>query len=269
MSASIRHEFGRTKRERDPRVPHMSALLAGQVLPAPPATVNNVAGMGSSFGMMLNDNLGDCTCAGFYHARQVWTYNANGTEVTEPDPDVEDLYEQACGYNPASSGPGPGGNEQHVLKFLLRTGAPIGPNGASRDKIVAFVEVDARNTDDVKRTINDCGVAYIGFPVPTNVTPDNKVWDYDPNAKMTNDGHCVVLVGYDANGATAISWGSLYTLTWAFVNKIVDEVYAIADQSWITATQKTPGGLTLAQLQQQMEGLKAEAVPAAGKSASA
>jgi len=263
--SGITHKFGRTKRSFDPRVPHMSALLAGKVLPPPPPSKSYLTNMPTSFGMMLNDNLSDCTCAAYYHARQVWTFNADGTEVTEPDLDVEDLYEQACGYKPQTPGAGPGGNEQHVLSFLFNTGAPIGANGQQRDKVIAFVEVDHRNSEDVKRTINDCGVAYIGFPVPTNVTPENKVWDYDPAAQMTGDGHAVVLAAYDANGATAISWGALYTLT--FISHIVDEVYAIADTSWVDAKGTTPAGLTVAELKAQMQALAAG--PGEGKTAKA
>jgi hypothetical protein len=53
-----------------------------------------------------------------------------------------------------------------VLAYLLRRGAPTGPEGQSRDRIDAFVEVDPRNPEDVKRTIQDCEVACIGFNVP-------------------------------------------------------------------------------------------------------
>ena len=54
-----------------------------------------------------------------------------------------------------------------------------------------------------------------------------------------------------------ISWGSYYTKTWAFFAKYVDEAYAIADTTWINAGGKPPAGLTLAELQQQMQALKA------------
>jgi hypothetical protein len=71
-------------------------------------------------------------------------------------------------------------------------------------------------------------------------------------------GHAVVLAGYSAQGARVISWGSYYTMTWDFFAKYVDEVYAIADQDWFDATGKTPGGLTLQQLQEQMQALKGD-----------
>jgi len=257
------HKLGRLHRTYDPRIPHMSALVAGQTLPPPPASVDYTKDMPANLGMMLNDSLGDCTCAAVYHAIQVWTFNAtNGAGmVTAPDPDVEQLYIRACGYNPRVSGEGPGGNEQHVLTYLLRNGAPYGPNAQSTHKIAAFIEVDPRNTDDVKRTINECGVSYIGFNVPQFIVPTNgpppAVWDVQDTDTTIVGGHAVVLAGYTAAGARLISWGQYYTMTWAFFAKYVDESYAIADSSWIGSGGKTPGGLTLAELELQMKALKA------------
>jgi hypothetical protein len=258
---SPKFKLGRTRRTFDPRVPHMSALLAGRTPPPPPPSVDNTADMPPNLGMMLNDTLGDCTCAAFYHALQVWSFNANPPMQTQPDPDVERLYELACGYNPRTPGEGPGGNEQHVLTYLLRQGAPVGPEGAARHKITAFVEVDPRNTDDVKRTIAECGLAYIGFNVPTFLMPPDQpppeVWDVQPGNSEIVGGHAVVLAGYDAGGARVISWGAYYTMTWAFFAQYVDEVYALADATWIASKGTTPAGLSLAQLEAQMQALKA------------
>ncbi|MGH7838822.1 MAG: hypothetical protein ACREQC_13510 [Candidatus Binataceae bacterium] len=126
-------KLGRMPRSFDPRVPHMSALAAGKTLPPPPPAVDYVGKMPANFGMMLNDQLGDCTCAAVYHAMQVWSFNAKGAEATQPDSDVLKLYEEACGYKPNNPNTDRGGNEQTVLKFLLQKGAPLGPNGSSRD----------------------------------------------------------------------------------------------------------------------------------------
>jgi hypothetical protein len=252
-------KFGRLHRSYNPRVPHLSALLAGQPPPAPPPAVDWTTGMPANLGMMLNDTLGDCTCAAVYHAMQVWSFNTQKRMVTWPDSDVKKLYIQACGYNPRVPGEGPGGNEQTVLTYLLNTGAPAGPTGTVHHKIAAFVEVDPRNTDDVKNTINECGLAYIGFNVPQSLQPPNApppaVWDYVPSQSNIIGGHAVILAGYDANGARVISWGQYYTMTWAFFAQFVDEVYAIADGGWVRQTGKTPGGLTMSQLEAAMQAL--------------
>lgn len=257
-------KLGRIARAFDPRIPHMSALLAGKTLTPPPASVDYTKNMPANLGMMLNDTLGDCTCAAVYHAIQVWTFNATKGKSIETDPDtnVKKLYELACGYNPNTPGEGPGGNEQRVLKYLLRKGAPTGVAGKTTNKIAAFVEVDPRNTDDVKRTINDCGVAYIGFNVPANIMPPNAdppaIWTVDPSNPKIVGGHAVVLAGYNANGARLISWGQYYTMTWDFFARYVDETYAIADQDWVDATGKTPGGISLDILEAQMQALAEE-----------
>ena len=45
-------------------------------------------------------------------------------------------------------------------------------------------------------------------------------------------------------------------MTWKFFGEYVEEVYAIADHAWIAATGKTPGGLTLKELDTQMRALR-------------
>jgi hypothetical protein len=255
------YKLGRLHRTYDPRIPHMSALLAGQTLTPPPPRADWTAGMPVFLGMMLNDTLGDCTCAAVYHALQVWSFNASGAMQTQPDDDVEKLYILACGYNPRVGGEDPGGNEQHLLTYLLKSGAPMGTDGQTRNKIAAFVEVDPRNIDDVKRTIVDCAVAYIGFNVPQYIVPaaptePPQVWDVQSTHDAIVGGHAVVLAGYDATGARVISWGKYYTMTWDFFAKYVDEVYAIADATWINSKITTPGGLSLDELEIQMKALK-------------
>ena len=255
------HKLGRQRRTFDPRIPHMSALLAGKALAPPPTHVDWTANLPADLGAMLNDHLGDCTCAAFYHALQVWSFNTTGQVATQPDADVEQLYVQACGYDPSQPGEGPGGNEQHVLTYLLKNGAPVGAGGHSHHKISAFVEVPVTSIDSVKNTIADCGVAYIGFNVPAYLMPPNApppaVWDVEPAADNSSvGGHAVILAGYDANGATVISWGQYYTMTWAFFSKFTEEAYAIADKDWLTSQGKTLGGLTLAQLEAAMQSLK-------------
>ena len=102
-------------------------------------------------------------------------------------------------------------------------------------------------------------LVYIGFNVPQYIVPTNgtppAVWDVENTNTQIVGGHAVVLPGYTAAGARVISWGQYYTMTWAFFAKYVDETYAIADNSWISSGGKTPGGLTLAELEAQMKGL--------------
>ena len=252
-------KLGRLPRARNPRVPHFSALTAGITLPTPPPSIDYTVGLPASLGMFGNDSLGDCTCAALYHALQVWTCNGIGAIDTEPDQNAVLLYEAACHYNPADPKTDQGGVEQDVLTYALLNGIPTGPAGGGRHQLSAFVEVDPRNIDDVKLSIFDCGVAYIGFNVPDYLMRNGPppVWDVLPSANyQIEGGHAVVLAGYDPSGVSVVSWGRLYTMTWAFFTEFTDEVYAIADPAWIRATGATPAGMTLPQLEAQMSGLR-------------
>jgi hypothetical protein len=78
------YKLGRLHRTYDPRIPHMSALLAGQTPAPPPAAIDYTKGMPQNLGMMLNDTLGDCTCAAFYHALQAWSFTSYRGAATTP-----------------------------------------------------------------------------------------------------------------------------------------------------------------------------------------
>ena len=250
--------LGRLARSYNPRIPHYSAITAGKALAPPPPSCDWTVGMPSDLGMLGNDVLGDCTCAGFYHAIQVWQFNIENAILPILDSNALQLYIEACGYDPKQGGEGPGGVEQDVLSYLLRVGAPMEPANQMRNKLAGFVEVDHRNTDDVKRTIVECGVAYIGFDVPdylmANGVPD--VWTVQNVPETIVGGHAVILAGYNETAVKVISWGRTYWMTWEFFSRYTDEVYALADSSWIKANGTTPGGLTLEQLQAQMSALK-------------
>lgn len=248
-------KLGRAPRTHNPAIPHLSALLAGLDLPPPPVSQDWTLGMPEDLGMMLNDKLNCCSIAAFYHALQVWSFNAGGTMESEPDASVEALYCAVSGYKPTAAPPGPICNEQQVLTHIHKTGAPT---GKGLNKLAAFIEVDTRNVDDIKRVIADCGIAYVGIKIPkylyTNPMPP--IWDVQTENDEPIGAHAVILAGYDAQGAKVISFGQIYTMTWAFFTKYADEAYALADPAWIAAKGTTPGGLDLAALEKQMKALK-------------
>ena len=45
--------------------------------------------------------------------------------------------------------------------------------------------------------------------------------------------------------------------TWEFFDTFVEEVYALIDADWVKATGLTLGGLSLSELDQQMESIRA------------
>lgn len=251
-------KLGRKPRGFNPSIPHLSAHLAARDLPTPPDSVDWIRGMPADLGPMLNNKINDCSCAAVYHALQVWSFNATGTIETEPDSNVEALYSAVSGYKPADAAPGPMCVMQDVLTYLVKTGAPVGTDGKEVNKLAAFLEIDHRNPDDLKHAVQECGVAYVGINVPAYIhaSPVPQVWDVEHTNTEVIGGHAVLAAGYDAQGIQVISLGKTYIMTWAFFAKYTHEAYALADASWIEKKGTSPAGLSLAELEHQMQALK-------------
>jgi hypothetical protein len=261
-------KFGRLPRTRDPRVPHFSAMIAGMTLDPVPEAVDWTVGMPTDWGQMLNNELGCCTCAAAYHAMQLWSQHARQFEITEPDAKVLQMYEEFCGYQPGHPDTDQGGVEQEVLARWFNPGVPIVEGNGGRSRLQAYVEIDPRQHDDVKRAINDCGCVYIGFNVPQFVadsTSAEKPWDVVPGQDETIvGGHAVIAPGYDADGLRIVSWGlATYRMTWAFFDRFVDEAYALSHPWWVDAKGTTPGNLTIEALNAAMAALREPGAPIA------
>jgi hypothetical protein len=246
-------KLGRLPRGHDARIPKMVAVRKDS--PPLPTSIDYSIGMPSDLGAMLNDSLGDCTCAAVGHAIQIWTFNADGSSkmVTPPDSDIEALYELAGGYVPGNPSTDNGCVEQTVLTDWLN-------DAVDGNVLTAYVEVDQTDMDEVKRTICECGLIYIGFNVPNYLmnVPAGGTWDVDPHGDNSSaGGHAVVICGYDVNGNMKVqSWGDWYIMTPAFWAANVDECYALANKDWMETTGNSPAGLTIAELETLMQSMK-------------
>lgn len=251
--------LGRLPRAFSPAIPHWSALKMGAAPITLPPQCDYARNLPTDLGMLLNDRIGDCAEAAYAHALQIWSLNAGKPELTEPDSAVEALYETQ-GYRPGMPGPGPGTVLQSLLAFLARSPAVAGLPG-----LAAFIELDPTNDADIDRAIYECGLVYVGLNVPryfqdwldTGAVP--QTWACEPWGNGTIvGGHCVIAVGYGDTRRRAVSWGSTdYWMTHSFWARYVEECYALVSLEWIEATGRTPLGLTVAQLTQQMEAIKA------------
>lgn len=248
-------KYGRLPRGHDPRIPKMAALRAIGATPPLPDPVDYSIGMPANLGMMMNDQLGDCTAAACGHALQTWSFHAQPPMVTPSDGDVEKLYEATGGYVPGEPGTDNGAIEQVVLQYWLN-------NPLASNQLAAFVELDVRNLDEVKRAIWECGVVYIGLNVPAflqNLETPGSNWAAQPRGdNQIIGGHAVDVVGWDVrDNFVLISWGAVYTMTPSFWLGFVDEAYALANPAWMEKTGRSPAGLSLARLQKAMASMMA------------
>ncbi len=214
-------------------------------LPDPPVACDWTKGI-SSWGMMLNDTLGDCTIAGRQHAIQVWSANV-GTEITLPDADALTAYEEWCGYVDGDASTDNGGVELDVLTDWRQKGVALDGHG-----LTGFAAANVTQLTEIRQAIALFGGVYIGVSLPLSARQQTE-WDVVPDDGSGNaaagswGGHCVFVPKYDASSFTCVSWGGLLTMTTAFWNAYCDEAYALFSPDWL-ANGKAPSGVDTAQL---------------------
>lgn len=242
-------KLGRKAIKTDSRTLRLARYLT-PALPAPPPAADWTKGI-TGWGMMMNDQLGDCTIAGLGHAIQVWTAN-NGSLVTVPDSTIEGYYEKWDGYVPGDPNTDNGGIELDVLNDWQKS-------DFAGHKLMAFSDPKVSDLVEMRQAIALFGGVYIGLALPVTAQ-SQEVWDVvkrgGANARPGSwGGHAVFVPKYDEHGFTCVTWGQLKVMTLAFWKKYCDEAHTLLGQDWLTA-KGSPSGFDLAQLEADLKAIK-------------
>lgn len=209
----------------------------------------------AAWGVLANDRLGDCTCAGVAHKRIGDIYYARDEILQVTDPEVIGLYEN-FGYNPADPSTDQGASCQDVLEFWQK-------NGFLGEKIVAFAKVDLSNRAEVCQAIAIFGQLYCGLQVPQSAedqTNAGEPWSVVPGSPNLG-GHCMTVGGYNEDGPSGVTWGQVQSMTWEFFTSQFDECWVLVSPDFIAANGLDVQGLSLYQLGADFSALTGRANP--------
>jgi hypothetical protein len=215
------YRFGKHPPRVDYRTLRFKNYLTAAIAPPPPSlnVLTRVYDkLGTSdpsqlFPMDGNDTLGDCTIAGLAHATTTYRGLIGSRDIMSKQAVVK-LYFHLTG------GQDTGLNELDVLNYWQS-------NAVAGDKILAYASIEPKNHTHIEQAIQLFGGVYLGFQVQQNCVQEfdaHQPWTPGP---LTNDGHAVFAVGYDAHGVTVLTWGNTQQGTWAWWDECVDEAYAI------------------------------------------
>lgn len=248
-------KLGKKAKKHDPRTLQFAAYGSALVAPAT-ADWSKTTG---PLGMMLNDQLGDCTIAAVAHQIQAWS-GANGTPAVAPDDIVLSYYSQWDGYVKGDSSTDNGGVELDVLNKWRQQGFLF--SGTSHG-LLAFTEVNPKNHAHVKAAVAFFGGLYMGVALPLTAQGQTQ-WSLqigassDQSAPGSWGGHAVPVVAYNDEGVFVLSWGQVIFVSWAFWDDYVDEAYClISDTDWAEAGKKAPSGMDLTTLQSDLNSVTA------------
>lgn len=245
-----RLKLGKLAPKYDPRTLQFAKYLKAE-LPAPPDQIDWTAGQ-TSFGMMLNDQLGDCTCAALGHAIQIWSLNIPGMgEQTVADNSILQCYENWAGYNPSDPSTDQGAVILDILNDWKAT--PIEKHG-----LLAFAQVNTQNLTHVKQAIQLFGVVDLGIALPVTAQSQvGQIWTgsptSDPNTQPGSwGGHSVIVCSYTPDYIECVTWGGLQKIAYDFWAAYVDEAYALFGDVWIANTT-SPSGFDQDQLNADLQ----------------
>ena len=202
----------------------------------------------TSWGMMDNFNIMDCTCAAAGHMIECWTANSS-TEHVIRDKAIVDAYIALSGYDAATKKNDTGVFAIDTLKYWRK-------NGIGNHKIKAFATIDHRNQDFVMAGIYFFGGIYVGLQLPNSIKGQD-VWEVMPGGLKGNNepgsfgGHAVTVLAYDSKHLTCISWGVEKKMTWEFWDTYCDEVYAIITEDFFS-DKKSPLGSGMYELEKDL-----------------
>lgn len=219
-------------------------------LPATPSRVKRSDAV-SEWPMYGNDTLPDCTTATVGHMIELWSAVA-GTPVIPYEKDIIDMFRR--------TGPMDQGRyELDILNDWRKVGV-----GASKDKILAFVQIDPKNAVHMQLAIWLFGAVFVGLALPLTAQAQSKpssTWAVGRGANGKPGswgGHAVPIVNYWRSRSRygAVTWGYLQPMTFGFWTTYGDEAYAVIGPEWFNQQQQSPvSGFNLAKLEADLQAL--------------
>lgn len=234
----------KTPAHRLAKVPFLADHLAISSLPLLADSVDYAQDMTEPWGMLANDQYGDCVFASLAHFKQAASVNATGKARKFTDSEVLRWYSEATGFDPDDPSTDNGANPIEALQYFMRIG-----------EVVAYGRVDPTNDAHVAACIQLFGGLWSAWDLP-EAWQNAETWDVGPNlrgqwAVGSWGGHAVNQVGHDAKCNTpTVTWGSVVPTTAAARHVYCSEAYALITQEWLDTRGKTIQGFDL-------EGLKA------------
>lgn len=232
----------------------MARFLTPALTPPPPAVYWSKGF--PSWGMYLNDQLGDCTIAAIAHAIQTWKinlgHNVNLAKVSPLSSAILSAYEDWCGYVDGDPSTDNGGVELDVLNNWRKLGL------GGTDRILAYADPAPADVLHIKQAVTLFGGVYLGFNVPQSAMDQNAAglpWTVVPDDGGIVGGHAIWCPDYNPTYLYCITWGQRQALSWEFFLKYTDEAHALLSPDWINSSNFAPNGVDLAQLQADLQGV--------------
>jgi hypothetical protein len=251
----MQYKLGKQPAREDPRTLKLARYAID--LPTPPR-IFGFGGLYGNWGMLGNDDYGDCVFAGAAHETMLWNKLRGGVDVPMATQTTLQDYSDVTGFDPADPGSDNGTDMLEALSYRRSTG--VRDAKSNRHKVSAYVALTPGDFDQAIQACYVFGAIGIGFLVPDTIWDQwdqGEYWDLVDKAAPIDGGHYVPGVGSRNSAAriTIITWGRRWQMTRAFYEYYVDEAYAMLSEEQLRADGTGIHGLDLAALKADLAAL--------------
>lgn len=223
-------KFGKTPARKGAVKLALASYVDSWKLPEPPAEFGYEDRV-QSWGMLGNDDYGDCVLAAAAHDAMLWgAFQGRPVEFT--DEGVLSDYSAVTGFNKNDPSTDQGTDMQAAASYRMKVGVVDGKG--ARHQIGAYVSVDPGNMEYHKAAAWLFGAIDVGITLSDRQMKQTQAglpWSGD--LSRHRGGHCVPLVGFKDGCLLVISWGKVQRIDPVFFAANNDESIAYFSQEMI------------------------------------
>lgn len=232
-----------------------SAFFNKARLPTPPAVFGHQRVV-RSWGMLGNDDYGDCVWAGAAHETMMWCGEVGKHTVFSTDSVLSD-YSVVTGFNKTDPNTDAGTDMSQAASYRRHTG--VVDAAGVRHKIDSYVGLEKGSVSDLMVATYMFGATGVGILFPDSAMEQfnaNKPWSVVPGEPDPTDGHYIPVVGRNSAGnILCVTWGRLQAMTPEFYRKYNDETIAYVSLEPLQTRLISPEGYDEAALRLALKGL--------------
>jgi hypothetical protein len=226
-------------------------VAAGVILPIAPAGFGHYKVFPpDGWGMLGNDEYGDCVFAGSAHETMMIN-KMNGRDVAFDPGVVLADYSAVTGFDPADPNTDQGTDMHDALNYRRNTGIQDSSEGSERHKIGAYVSLEPGNWHQMLEALRAFDFVAVGFLFPDYAMDQfkaGKPWAYRAGGHIEG-GHYVPAVGRPHSWTIAtVTWGQVQNMGRRFYEHYCDECYGVLTPETLSEAGKSPEGLDLTAL---------------------
>lgn len=244
-------KFGKLPARPNATVLKLANYLDASVLPKIPAEFGHEKAI-DAYGMLGNDEVGDCVLAGAAHETMIWGKEASLSFEFDTAA-VESDYTALTGYNPDDPSSDKGTDMQAAASYRRRIG--VVDTAGNRHRVGAYVALTPGDPDELAAAAYIFGVVGIGIRVPAYAEDEfnaKQPWDVRHGNASIIGGHYVPVVARRGGNFCVITWGAVQEMTVGFYRRYCDEALVYLSTEMLTAGV-SPEGFNLAALQADLK----------------